>query len=420
VISLSVCIVAYKDLRLNTRVARQARVLAEAGHRVTIICFERPAEASAGIEVLETGLPAMSRAVLAVPRPLRGDFLAHLAAGLGRTRCHDFARRACRLAAGRRFDLIQAHHEKALIAADALRRRCGGKLLFDAIEWPFDPALLPRRPDMLALRRAEMARERAIATNCDGWMTVNDSLAEMAAARFGVPRPLVVRNCRFRTPPGDDGGLRADIGLPPEHKLVLYLNSVRPGEGLEQAVAALARLPGDVHLAVLGPARADYRAALTEQAARTGVAGRFHLLPLQPPSRLIAYAAGADLGIVPRRPEGDNMRFSLPNRVFEMIAARLPLVVSDLPEISRLVTEHRIGIVCDAGDPDAIAAAIRRVLAPESYPTFRRAVAQAAETLTWERESAGYLAFVEALAARDADCLNRPELLASGGADRKA
>jgi glycosyltransferase involved in cell wall biosynthesis len=404
---LSVAIVAYKDLRRNLRVMRQAAALMEAGHQVTVIGFAAPAPSPGAAAVFATGLPAYPKLVTGVldvgRHVLPGAAMRVVAAALVRakaSRCGRFARAVLQRLSERSFDIVQAHDERALIAAAALGRRCRAGLVFDAVELPFDEEKLPSRPAPRALRLTEIAREIEIARTAAAWLTVSDAIADEVARRHGVRRPLVVRNC---PPAGDrpnDGRLRRDLGLAEGVRLLLHLNTLRPGEGVETIIDALALLPDDIHLAALGPEGATgYVARMQRYATARGVAARFHLPPLQPLDRIASYAAGADLGVIARQGHSRNNRMSLPNRLFQMIEARLPIAATPQDEIGRIVRTWELGLLFRESDPAALAATVTQMLEPASFARFRRNTVAAGATLVWERESPAYVKLVEGAAA---------------------
>ena len=410
---LSICIVACKDLSLNTRAIRQAGALAEAGHQVTIVAFRTPdprlAAGGAVATLIATGWPGfpirlmsglwlrrfLQRSDTRKPRSAAADVAAL------RSRNGRFARRVVNRLKKDSFDVVQAHFDKSLIAASALARRCGARLVFDAVEFPFDAELLPGGAITRMARLAEIDREAEIARQADGWITINDTFADSAVIRFGVARPLVLRNIPDHGYRPSDGRLRRDLGLPNDACILLHLNTMRRGEGLETAIEALAQLPAGFHLVGLGPLPTrGFAATMRQQAAERGVADRFHIAPMQPPHALPAYIAGADIGVIARQGQTQNLRLSLPNRLFQMIAARLPIVATPLPEISRLVREWEVGLVVGESDAAGMAAAIRHISEPATLARFRDAADRAARSLTWERESASYVKFIERLGIR--------------------
>jgi glycosyltransferase involved in cell wall biosynthesis len=94
----------------------------------------------------------------------------------------------------------------------------------------------------------------------------------------------------------------------------------------------------------------------------------------------------------------ENHRLALPNKLFEYVAAGLPVVVADLPEAARLVRELRIGWCADPSDPESVAAALRTALAQQDDEGLRERLRRAASELTWEREKHRLMAVYEGLA----------------------
>lgn len=405
------CIIACKDLSLNMRTIRQARSLTRAGHAVTIVGFcvpdARLAAEHEAATLVATGSPHpsilmmnklwLTRHVLGDDAGLQRGAEAFVAAGGSRGGL--FTRRAMTALAHRSFDVVQAHFDRSLIAAAALSHRCGAKLVFDAVEIPFDRELLPKPPTTRAVRLAEIRREAEIAQRADGWITVNDSLADAAVGRFNVPRPLVLRNFQDEEQWRSDGRLRGDVGLTGDARILLHLNTMRHGEGVETGIDALAHLPADFHLVALGPVpERGFLRKIRRYAAVCGAAGRFHIAPLQPPHAVLPYIAGADIGIIARQGGRQNFRLSLPNRLFQLIAARLPVVATKLPEIARIVESRGIGLLFDEADPAGLAAAVVKIMEPSALAGYREAADRAARAFTWDRESAAYVRFIERLA----------------------
>ena len=100
---------------------------------------------------------------------------------------------------------------------------------------------------------------------------------------------------------------------------------------------------------------------LPDRAAGVGAADRLHVLAPVAPDEVIAYAASADIGVSPIVPSCLNYRYSLPNKLFQYMAAGIPVVASDLPQVREVVEGARCGLVVDTTRPEAIADAIERL-----------------------------------------------------------
>jgi glycosyltransferase involved in cell wall biosynthesis len=80
-----------------------------------------------------------------------------------------------------------------------------------------------------------------------------------------------------------------------------------------------------------------------------------------PPDQVIDYAASADIGVSPIVPSCLNYRYSLPNKLFQYMAAGIPVVASDFPQVREIVESAGCGVLVDATRPRAIAEAIEHI-----------------------------------------------------------
>jgi glycosyltransferase involved in cell wall biosynthesis len=132
------------------------------------------------------------------------------------------------------------------------------------------------------------------------------------------------------------------------------------GRGLEQLVDAAATFDGaDLVLLGSGP----LEAALVRRARDAGSAERVHLLAPVPSDEVVDYAASADVGVSPIVPSCLNYRYSLPNKLFQYMAAGVPVVASDFPQVREVVEGSGSGVVVDTTRPELIASAVNRILA---------------------------------------------------------
>ena len=102
----------------------------------------------------------------------------------------------------------------------------------------------------------------------------------------------------------------------------------------------------------------------------------------------------ADLGISLEEDLGLNYRYSLPNKLFDYIQSRVPVLCSALPEMSRIIDSYGIGISSKERDPEKIAGIIRYMLKERSGGAWMEALDKAALELCWEKESTNYLALL--------------------------
>jgi glycosyltransferase involved in cell wall biosynthesis len=127
-------------------------------------------------------------------------------------------------------------------------------------------------------------------------------------------------------------------------------------------------------------------------AEKHGIADRVHVVPRVPPESIVRYVADANVGVNPldRYLNGD---LALPNKLFEYLHARLPMVVSDSPTMASFVREHSLGEVASVRDLTAWECAIARAVAePERYQADPEAREALLSEWSWEAQEERLLA----------------------------
>ena len=161
----------------------------------------------------------------------------------------------------------------------------------------------------------------------------------------------------------------------------------------------------NVHLVLMGVGwgRADY----IRTAGEARWQDRIHVLDAVLPSDLLPWVASADVGAMPILASTLNHYLSTPNKLFECLAAGIPVVVSDFPAMSEIVARHPggpLGAVCDPTRVDSVAAALRSILELDDAAgraLRSRCLAAARTRWNWEAESVRLMALYGAVAAGD-------------------
>jgi UDP-glucose:(heptosyl)LPS alpha-1,3-glucosyltransferase len=139
--------------------------------------------------------------------------------------------------------------------------------------------------------------------------------------------------------------VRTKLGVPEDATVFLLVGSGYARKGVARAIAALARLPGDTYLFVVG--RDKSRRPYKNLARELGVAHRVALLGPQEDPR--PFYGAADAFVLP------TLYDPCPNAALEAMACGLPVVTSTKCGAAELVVEHDAGFACPARDVDSLA-----------------------------------------------------------------
>ena len=174
-------------------------------------------------------------------------------------------------------------------------------------------------------------------------------------------------------------------------------------KGYPDLIAALARLPAEpawrfVHVGG-GPLIESVRGL----AERAGIAGRTEWVGAIARPELLARLRAADLFVLACRVARDGDRDGLPNVLLEAQSQGLPCVATRVSAIPELIEDGVTGLLCPPGNPEALAAAIQRLLRDRG---LRRRLGAAGEHRV--RAEFSSVAGADRLAAKFRALLGRP------------
>lgn len=182
---------------------------------------------------------------------------------------------------------------------------------------------------------------------------------------------------------------RAALGLDPHEQVVLYAGGLLRWKGVETLVDA-ARGGG------LGKARVVIAGGMPQDVARlrayTDGEPAVRIEGFRPAREIPTYLAAADVGVVPNRSSPRiSSHYTSPMKVFEALAAGLPLVVSDLPSL-REVLDEETAVFFEPEEPAALARAINALLAdPDRREIQARTGRERVASNTWRARAERFL-----------------------------
>jgi glycosyltransferase involved in cell wall biosynthesis len=359
--------------RHDTRIfVKQCRSLRERGHEVTLVVADGLGDATAdGVRIVDVGrLPGRLNRMLRTTRRV-------LAA-------------ACRLDA----DIYQLH-DPELLPVGLRLRQLGRRVVFDSHEDV--PTQLLSKPYLNGFARrllaaAYAAYERHACRRFDGLIgatpTIRDRLARLNPHTVAVNNYPVLQEF--------DGAAGRGSRAPSAGAMqVCYVGNISAIRGIRELVRACELAQSPVRLALAG---SFSEAPLEREVAAIPGWQRVDALGHLDREGVRDVMRRSVAGLVTLHPVA-NYLDALPVKMFEYMAAGLPVIASRFPLWQEIVEGNGCGVCVDPLDPGAIAAAIDRLcrdpqLARRMGDNGRRAVR---ERYNWATQAAALAAFHERL-----------------------
>lgn len=267
-------------------------------------------------------------------------------------------------------------------------------------------ALLPRRARLVyevhALHHSRLgARMQGFVARRARVVAITGHLAEKMRAA-GAQRVLVahdgIRAERFAALP-EQATARATIGWPAEAFIVGWvgrLSMLGLDKGVGLLVEALRAVPG-AYLAIVGGPEHGVAALRARWIAGGLPEAHFLAAGQVPPDQVPRYLAACDVCAMPHPWTEQFAYYTSPIKLFEYMAARRPIVASNLPAFVEVLTDGETALLVP---PDDVAAWARAIARLRDDPALRTRLAEQAHTLvhahyTWEARAAAIRAFVE-------------------------
>ena len=295
-------------------------------------------------------------------------------------------------------EVVHIHDHVALTAAGQYKEAFDCAIVWDAHEIYEDLAGLE---DVRRHVNPRIIRDNV--DHIDAFITLNESIARFYAESYPALSPAVLLpNAVERTAQTQyDGRLHDAAGLAPDQRILLFQGGFSPHRGIHALLEASRLLDERWSLVFMGWGRLekdiqDFIADGDREAGRARIA----VVPGAPHDELLSWTAGASLGAIPYEDTGLNHRFCSPNKLWEYPAAGVPVLATDMPEMSRTITDWGIGLTIGRDlRPNEIAEAVN-TLGEEELEQLRTRCAAFATGDAWQTYEPRLIDMYEKLAQR--------------------
>ncbi len=237
-------------------------------------------------------------------------------------------------------------------------------------------------------KRLTKALEKFLIRYADKVITVSDAIANEYTRLYDIPKPALVLN----TPPykkiEKKDLFREKLGIGKDKTIFLYQGGLSSGRGIEilletfkQLFAQKPKTKNQKPIIVFmgyGPLEEVIKKASEKY-------DNIYFYPAVSPDMLLDYTSSADFGILFYENTCQNHNFCSPNKIFEYLMAEIPVIVSNLYEMKRLVEVNAIGVVAKENTPKGLKGAAKEALGLDQNE-LQKNIQKVKEIYNWEEQ----------------------------------
>lgn len=368
----------------STHVAQFVSGLAEGGYDVTLVTPRAPGlaeeERFCGARLLRVGTPGS------------GNFLG---------RALEFGEATAAIAATQGpFDVVHYRSFWSGLPLLLHQERHGYRTVFEAnslaaVELPFHYPALRGSPTLEKIRALELLT-----------LTGSDAVVCVSKVSRGYLTSLGVPAGRVHVIPNgvdpDQFAATPLLSLDGRVPVALYVGTLADWQGLSTIISALPRILArrPMTLRIVGRGRSRQRKDVAKRIHKLGLDEHVSVEPGVPHHEVPALIASADIALAPLSYNERNVvQGCCPLKVLEYASCGRPMVASNLPVVRELLREGRDALLVPPDAPEALAAAVLRLLEDERLRTrlAARAARRVRELFTWKRAQSRLLKTYEKL-----------------------
>jgi glycosyltransferase involved in cell wall biosynthesis len=277
-------------------------------------------------------------------------------------------------------DAIFTRHLNSAAFFASLKKILGAPLFFEAHEIFFLTTERPEKKERI--RRQEAHAYRGM----DGIVANTGAVAKALRDLFRIKVPIV------SIPNGVNlRNFKRERKTPNPRKIV-YVGQLYPWKGVGTLILAMTHVvSGELHVVGGGGEQIE---KLKREVERIGIKDRVHFHGQVPANRVADHLADAAVAVHPLTGKYRDGEFTSPLKVFEYLAAGVPIVAADLPSTREILADGVNALLVPPDDPAELARAIQKILEdPQLAERLARKGQEDAVSFSWERRAERLLAF---------------------------
>jgi glycosyltransferase involved in cell wall biosynthesis len=250
-------------------------------------------------------------------------------------------------------NIVNIHSLALLPLGYLLRLIYGAKLIYDTHE-------LETETNNLKDLRKKLSNwtEYLLIKKVDHIFVVSENIAEWYEKTYNITRPTVLFNAPRVAYVNKTSYFKNIFHLRDDQIITLYQGGLTAERGIDILLEAFKKNTNDkIVIVFMGYGELEREIQSVSKSYKNIF---FH--ETVPPDMVLNYTASADVGIALIKNTCLSYNFTMPNKLFEYAMAGLPVIVSNVKEMSAFVEKNQIGVVVEDYTVASLNKAIERLL----------------------------------------------------------
>lgn len=270
-----------------------------------------------------------------------------------------------------KFDILNSNDLDSLLANYIVAKIKNKKIVYDSHEFFTQVPELINRPKV---QKVWLSLEKWILPKLKYTYTVSPAIATEYKRLYNIDMKLI-RNLPFIN--------NINNKIEKQDKYIIYQGALNIGRGLENMIISMQNI--EVKLLIIGSG--DIENKLKQIVKDNNLIDKVIFKGKLPFNELFKYTSKAILGVSLEEAAGLNYKYALPNKIFDYINAEIPILVSNLPEMSKIVEKYKVGEILIKNNSKEISEKVNNLINDkELYEKYVENTKIAKKELCWETQ----------------------------------
>jgi glycosyltransferase involved in cell wall biosynthesis len=276
----------------------------------------------------------------------------------------------------KKINIVNIHTLALLPLGYLLKLIYGAKLIYDTHE-------LETEVDCLKGLRKKLSKwlEYLLIKKADHIFVVSENIADWYEKTYNIPRPTVLLNAPRAAHVNKTNYFKDTLHLRDDQIILLYQGGLAAERGVDILLEAFKKNKND-KIVIIFMGYGEFEKEI-QSLSKSYNNIFFH--KAVPTDVLLNYTSSADVGIALIKNTCLSYNFCMPNKLFEYAMVGLPVIVSNVKEMSEFVKKYQMGVVVEDDTVASLNEAIERLLSM-NLTVLKQNAKKAALDNSWEHQ----------------------------------